>query len=132
MLIISSTTGQQLTGADGAIKDGARRFSTSFTLPHYLLNLIIVLLPDVFQLLLKLGLHYHQLFLGASNNLQLILYRLCSNCLQLRVPLCTDLIENPVVLFPDVENAMNDSNIRMGGRINKFSAIQKNFNISMK
>ena len=116
MLVILLTIGQlnflQLTSrAHGAIKDGARRFSTSFTLPHYLLDLVVVLLADVFQLLFKLGLHYHQLFLGVSNNLQLILYRLCSNCLQLRVPLCTDLIENPVVLLPDVENAMNDSNI---------------------
>ena len=101
IVIIILSPIEQLTRAHGAVKLGAMWFSTSLTLPHYLLNLIIVLLPDVFQLLLKLGLHYHQLFLGFSNNLQLILYRLCSNCLQLSVPLCTDLIEDPVVLLPE-------------------------------
>ena len=110
LLIISSNI-VLLTRAHGAVKLGTRWCSPSFTLPHYLFDLVVVLLTDVLQLLLKLGLHYHQLFLGVGNNLQLILCRLCSNCLQLRVPLCTDLIENPVVLLPNVENAMNDSHI---------------------
>merc|ERR1719277_2291169 len=47
-----------------AIKGRASRLSAALALPHNLLNLIVVLLTDVLQLLLKLGLHYHQLFLG--------------------------------------------------------------------
>merc|ERR1711948_168025 len=84
----------------GAIKCRASWFSTALTLPHDLLNLIVVLLADVLQLLLKLGLHYHQLLLGLFHNLQLILHRLHSDSLQLRIPLCTDLIQNPVMLLP--------------------------------
>merc|ERR1719499_339580 len=84
----------------GAIKGRASRLSAALALPHNLFNLIVVLLADVLQLLLKLGLHYHQLFLGFLHNLQLVLYRLHSYSLQLRIPLCTDLIENPVMLLP--------------------------------
>merc|ERR1711923_472033 len=70
----------------GAIKGRASWLSAALALPHNLLNLIVVLLADVLQLLLKLGLHYHQLFLGFLHNLQLVLYRLHSDSFQLRIP----------------------------------------------
>merc|ERR1719422_2648450 len=84
----------------GAIKGRASRLGAALALPHNLLNLIVVLLADVLQLLLKLGLHHHQLFLGLLHNLQLVLYQLYSDSLQLRIPLSADLIQNPVMLLP--------------------------------
>merc|ERR1712061_216088 len=86
--------------AHGAIKCRARWFSASLTLPHDLLNLVIVLLTYVLELLLKLGLHHHQLLFGFLHNLKLILHGLYSNSFQLSVPLCADLIQNPIMLLP--------------------------------